>query len=280
MHAQHCDADQARARLRADRHQQGGENQRGGKQHRRFTLRENCAVARHPDNQRDHRDGNGGQGGAFVEARIVLHQRHQRAVSPARKHRLDPGRDDDRGCRKHHHQSCRFQPQLRSQRQRQERGEEQAFPDPVPLFRRGFREIRRQCRKAAPQQQGDDQPLAQGEMAALLVIEQDVSGKRRDKAQHRKRDAGDDAITHLLRRDDIDIDIKQHPQERAAKTHRHHRCNKGQQDKITHRACSPGLSARAFPAAHPRRPLHPDRRAASGASRPARISPCVSAMEK
>ena len=81
--AEQGDADQAGARLGADRDQQAGEDQAGGEQLHPPVGREDRAEAREPQDHRDQRDRDGRDGAALVEAAIVVDHQVEHAIAAA-----------------------------------------------------------------------------------------------------------------------------------------------------------------------------------------------------
>lgn len=235
QHAEHGDADQPSAGMRAHRHQQRGEDQRGGEQRHRPAGPEDRAMARDPPDQRHHRNGHGGQGAALIEAGIFLHQGRQLAIAAARQHRLDPGRHHDGADRQHDEQRRRLQPEPGAEGERQEDRKDQRLPHPGPFRDRRFREIGHQRGRPAIEQQRQHQAHPGREAAALLAVEQQPAAETGGEGEQRQRQGRRQRPADLLRGDDIDIEIGQHPDEGPLEAERDQPPEKQEQRKIKHR---------------------------------------------
>ena len=213
-YAQQSDAHKPGPGLSSDGNQQAGKDQCSGKQRDQLSFGKNRAIFCQPDDQRDDRNGYCRQGAALIKAEVVVHKKFEHAIAAATDCGLDPAADDDGPGRQNHDQRGRFDSQPRAQGKRQKNGKNQSLPHPIP-FQGGFdREIGTDRGYAAIDQQDQQQDLTKAKVRALLAIDKQPANKRCEKYDQRYRQGGEQRPGNLLRRQNVDIEIGQNPQER------------------------------------------------------------------
>ena len=271
--AEYCDTDQPGARLRADRHQDCRKRDADRKQPHHPARPEYRAIRRQPERQRDRADRHGRNDRAFVQPGIVVDEQLQFAIAATARQRLDRAVDRDHRNADDHDQYERLDPQARAQGKRQERRKDQRFPHPVPFRRRLYRKIGADRGDPAIDQQQQHQALATGQANARFVLSRGPHRHGQHECDQRNRQRPQRAPADFLWRDDIDIGVGEHEQERARKTRHEKRQHEGGQRQVGHGrrpVCRPILANHAASPCAAMRDRHPDRRATPGATRPAR----------
>ena len=214
QYAENGDADNTGARLCPDGDQQAGKDQCRRIAANHPAWPENRSVLRQPEDQRDDRNRNAGDNAALKQSAVIVDQDDERAVATAPSCGLDPASNNQRRCAKHHRQHQCFDPQLLMQRERQEGGEDQCFPYPIPLFKRGHRFGCDRRRISAIREQHEQQNPARCNAHILLVVTDQKSQERQSKHYERQRYRIEQEIAQPLRRYDVDIRVNQREQKR------------------------------------------------------------------
>ena len=261
-HAQDRHTDEPGARLRPDRDERAGKDQRGRERHHAPVRREDGAVLRQPDHDRNDRYGHCGDDRAFEQAAVAVHKNAQRPVAAAAAHGLDTAIDDERAGGQHHDQRYCLYPQARAQGQRHEDREEQRLPDPAPLLRGILWIGRRDRRVAAIEQEHQQQPLPHGKTRIRFLVEDQPTHERRREGDQRYRHMRKKAPGDDLRLDDVDIEVEQQPHEGALEAGEQQGREKAGESQIKHRARPAAWSP----------PRHRDRRATATAIRRAQAA--------
>ncbi|KNH00859.1 hypothetical protein J121_1484 [Qipengyuania citrea LAMA 915] len=234
---ENADTDEPGACFGSDGDQQAGKDERAAEQLDPPVGREDPPVVHEPPDDRDQSDRDRRERRTFVDVRIVVHEEIQAAIAPAAKRGLETGGNDDRsGCQRDDQQR-EFQPQSRDQREGQEDGEHHRAPDPFPLVGRILGEVGPLQREEAPSQEGDQNALPQGEADLRFRIDQCPSCEGEHEGdegnrQHRRKRPAD-----LLRGQDVDIEIGEHPDEGAPEAEREQRHHEKEQRRVKH--CAP-----------------------------------------
>ena len=255
QHAQHRDTEQAGARLGPDRDQQAGENETDAEQLHAPIGRKDAPVFHQPGDQRRHPDRHRGERGAFVDVRIVVDEKVEAFIAAPAQRGLHAGADHNRAHCQHDGQDHRFDPGPRGQSEGQEDREDQRLPDPGPLLCREDREIGGLRRREAIEQQEQHDALPIMEARFALGIGQQPACKGGAKRDEGDRQRGRQRPADLLRGQNVDIDIGEHPQERARDSQSEERHHEGEQREVDHgarsarsvlRRCSRSLRADSF----------------------------------